>query len=214
MRLLPGRANTQLLIEENRDGVPIFRTGDLVITPVSGKPLIVKARNGSLKPGTHLILGALDGDALSALEDSDTLTLSYRREAFQLTGVNLKGALAAAQTCEDDLLRDWGVDPAELRLIATPAKALYDPADWQTGGDYPTKELNAGRAGSVVIKLDLAATGGVASCTVVVSSGVEAFDKRSCAMAVKRAKFAPARLADGKPVPSLVFLNIRWNIET
>jgi TonB family protein len=214
MKLLPGRANSQLLIEEDRPGTPTFRTGDLIITPASGKALTVKARNGSVNAGSSLILGEVDSNHLSALAESDTLALSYRGKAFQLSGVNLKAALAAVRDCEDDLLRKWGFDPAEFQKIAIPPKSLHDPAEVYTGGDYPIRELNAGRVGSVVVKLDLSATGNVAACSAVVSSGIEAFDQRGCTIAMKRTRFAPAQLADGTAVPSIVFLQFRWNIES
>jgi TonB family protein len=214
MKLLPGRANSQLLIEENRPGTPVFRTGDLVIAPASGKPVTIKARNGSLAAGTRLILSEVGADHLSALAESDTLAFSYRDEAFGLSGVNLKAALAAVRGCEDDLLRSWGIDPAQFQKIATPPRSLHDPAEVYTGGDYPIRELNAGRVGAVVVKLDLSATGNAAGCSAVVSSGIEAFDQRGCMIAMKRTRFAPALLADGTAVPSIVFLQFRWNIES
>lgn len=213
VKILPGRANSQILIEENRPDRPVFRTGDLVIAPDSGGPLTVKARNGSLTAGTRLILSEVDGDQLAALAEANTLTFSYRGESFGLSGVNLKAALAAVEGCEDDLLRAWGIDPAEFQKIATPPKSLHDPAEVSTGGDYPARELNAGRAGSAVVKLDISASGKVTACSVVVSSGVEAFDQRSCTIAMKRTRFAPAQLADGQAVPSFVFQRFRWNIE-
>lgn len=213
MRLLPGRASSQLLIEENRPGTPVFRTGDLIITPESGKPLTVKARNGSLKAGTRLILSEVGGDDLSGLAEANTLALSYRGETFGLSGVNLKAALAAAQGCEDDLLRSWNIDPADFNKIATPPKSLHDPAELHTGGDYPIRELNAGRVGSTVTKLNLSATGKVIACSTIVSSGIESFDQKGCAIAMKRTKFAPALLADGTAVPSIVFQRFRWDIE-
>lgn len=214
MKLLPGRGSNQLVIEENRRGVSTFYNGDLTLTPTSGKPLTVKARNGSVTPGTSLILGDLDGEHLAALAESDTIAFRYRGETRRLSRVNLKAALTAVQGCEDDLLRTWGTDPAEFQKIATHPKALHNPDEVYTGGDYPIRELNTGRVGSVVVKLNLSATGNVVACSTVVSSGVEAFDTRSCLIATKRTKFSPALLVDGTAVPSIVFQRFRWDIES
>jgi TonB family protein len=66
-----------------------------------------------------------------------------------------------------------------------------------TAADYPTAALQAGDYGVVSIHLQVAADGRVSQCEVTESSGSAPLDQVTCNIALRRARFAPARDAAG-----------------
>lgn len=124
----------------------------------------------------------------------------------------MKAPLAAALTCEDDLIRSWGGDPVAFRKIAVRAKAAENPAKWVTNDDYPSESVAMGESGTVGVRLDIGADGKLLNCTVVSSSTFARLDQQTCALIRKRVRYEPARLADGTPVVSASFLRFRWQV--
>lgn len=213
MKLLPGRGNSVFMLEESWPGKSRVQTGELTITATpETTPISIQVTSGSVKAGAHIIYGSLSGEELAAIEKADAISFSYRGKVIQLTGVNLKVALAASIACEDDLLRIWGVDAPAFRRIAVRAKPRQSPARWLTNNDYPNESIRAGEQGSVDVRLDIGASGDLAACTVLRSSKFPRLDQRTCDMMRQRARYEPARLADGTPTASLAFLRFRWQV--
>jgi TonB family protein len=213
MRLLPGQGNTLFAIEERRAGKARVQTGDLTITPMPGAgPFTIQATSGSAKAGSYVLYGSLSEEELAAITKAGSVSFAYRGDVIQLTGMNLKVALAAAEPCENDLLRTWGIDPAAFRSIAVRAKPTASPANWVQSHDYPSAALIAGEQGTVGVRLDIDATGKLLTCTVMSSSKSAALDHRTCEMVRRRARYEPARSADNTAVASISFLRFRWQI--
>jgi periplasmic protein TonB len=78
--------------------------------------------------------------------------------------------------------------------------------------DYPGALIRAGAQGRVVLLIRIAASGAPSACEVDQSSGYPALDAHSCALAMQRARFEPARNERGKAVPSFVRAPINWQI--
>ncbi len=58
------------------------------------------------------------------------------------------------------------------------------------------------------------ATGRVSDCTVVRSSGFKALDAETCKVVQRKARFAPARDEQGRPVAGVLYGDIAWEPET
>ncbi|MCW4461667.1 energy transducer TonB [Sphingomonas sp. BT-65] len=211
--LMPGRDTNQIVIQRAHDGKERIREGDLVITTAPGSPPITaRATSGSVKAGSRLLHATIGREELLQIESAKSLMLAHRGQVIHLATNGMKTPLAAALTCEDDLLRTWGADPAEFRNIAIRAKATLSPAKWVTNDDYPDESVRMGESGSVGVRLDIAADGKLAACTVISSSTFKRLDEATCAMIRRRARYEPARLTDGKAVASAAFLRFRWQV--
>jgi len=68
--------------------------------------------------------------------------------------------------------------------------------------DYPEDALRAGSYGRVSLHLQITAEGRVSACAVTETSGSRSLDIVSCFAARHRARFQPARDAQGHPVPA------------
>ena len=70
--------------------------------------------------------------------------------------------------------------------------------------DYPRAARRAGIGGRVVVRIDVGANGRVSRCSIVQSSGSADLDETSCRLIQRRYRYAPARDAQGRPVPDSV----------
>lgn len=79
--------------------------------------------------------------------------------------------------------------------------------------DYPVRELAQGVEGVVRASLVVGTDGRVAECRIASSSGSEALDARTCEIFRARARFEPARDADGNPLrASVAAPPVAWTI--
>ena len=118
-------------------------------------------------------------------------------------------AMAALTSCQTDLLKFWGVDPALVDPDRAP-KVRGNLARFFGPDEYPKQALHAGVYGRVVAALQVDATGAVGACRVVASAGAVLNDA-TCANA-RRITFDPVRDVAGKPVPSIYMLAVRWTL--
>jgi protein TonB len=80
--------------------------------------------------------------------------------------------------------------------------------------DYPADAQQNGEEGSVRARLTVDARGRVAKCTIIRSSGHVSLDKATCDVLRDRARFSPARDANGKAVSdSFVTPLVVWRLE-
>jgi TonB family protein len=105
----------------------------------------------------------------------------------------LLGALAALQTAP--------------RPVERPLLPLI------TREDYPGEALRHEWTGAVRVRLEVDETGGVARCTVILSSGHAILDAQTCTLVQARARFVPATDADGRATVGSVTLVVHWRIE-
>lgn len=83
---------------------------------------------------------------------------------------------------------------------------------WITADDYPTAALRQDIQGTVVISVMIGADGRVRSCLVTQSSGSKLLDDATCRLYAARARFTPARDADGNPTTAQRTDRYRWQI--
>jgi TonB family protein len=79
--------------------------------------------------------------------------------------------------------------------------------------DYPATAADRGEQGDVRVVIHVDDTGAVSSCEVRVSSGYPDLDTQTCTIIAQRAKFEPARDAQGRPVASEISKSISWRLE-
>lgn len=78
--------------------------------------------------------------------------------------------------------------------------------------DYPVEALRRGEQGTVGVRLDIDSAGRVSACTVTQSSASASLDEGTCALLQKRARFIPARDANGRPTTDSVTTKISWRL--
>ncbi|MFZ5749015.1 MAG: energy transducer TonB [Pseudomonadota bacterium] len=75
-----------------------------------------------------------------------------------------------------------------------------DPDGWFGPADYPPEAASGEQHGYVTVQFDIGADGRPSNCIVTHATGYPALDKVGCRIIGKRARFAPAKDASGKPV--------------
>lgn len=91
-----------------------------------------------------------------------------------------------------------------------PVRARADLASIIRPSDYETVAMVRGEEGEVRFTLSVAADGGVTGCRVTASSGSPRLDEATCAIVMRRVRYAPARNASGEAVPDEVSERVRW----
>jgi TonB family protein len=76
--------------------------------------------------------------------------------------------------------------------------------------DYPREARRQRAEGRVDFEVETTAEGRVSTCRVVYSSGHALLDERTCAIMRERARIAPRRDAEGRPVPARVQTAYNW----
>jgi len=94
---------------------------------------------------------------------------------------------------------------------STPAKECGS-GNWFVDGDYPESAVRRGKQGVVRIKATVRTDGTLSDCKVVESSGDEALDSTTCDLAVRRARFTPARDAESNPIEASYSLKMTWTL--
>jgi len=84
--------------------------------------------------------------------------------------------------------------------------------NWITTDDYPSGAIRQNIEGLVVISVMIGTDGRVRSCLVTQSSGSKLLDDATCRFYTLRARFTPARDADGNPIQAQRTDRYRWQI--
>lgn len=126
---------------------------------------------------------------------------NHRNKPVVLETGSLGEAMRMFDKCSRDLLKDWGVDPDLEDKIIRPVWSS-NPNLWFSSTDYPADMAARGEESQVTIRVLVDATGKVTKCTSISHFKEPEFNKITCAIVMKRVRFAPAELADGTKVPS------------
>jgi TonB family protein len=140
-------------------------------------------------------------------------SLSLRKKGVEILSVPVPAAaaaVAAASKCEDDMLRQWGVDPVLWHSLKERPNPIHVES-WLSYTDYPDSALRSLTTGVTVARVDVGADGKATDCTVVVGSGSADLDRATCGGAL-RGRFSPARTAEGKAVSAMTIFNVVWRI--
>ncbi|WP_448664851.1 energy transducer TonB [Sphingomonas sp. CJ20] len=93
-----------------------------------------------------------------------------------------------------------------------PLQPAESPGAWVTNDDYPAGAIRAGQQGVVGFRLSIGTDGRPKGCEVTTTSGVPLLDAQSCRLLVARARFQPARDAQGRAIPATYSSRFRWEL--
>lgn len=151
------------------------------------------------------------GDVLNTMPGATTLAVTMGDATTRFALRSAGAAIKALNTCQDELVRRWGLDPAILHAESSHATlAGNEPARWFGPESYPEGALKIGAQGRTVAVLVVDVTGKATSCRVVESAGNGELDGTTCHIAMRRAAFTPARDAGGRSIASWYILPVRW----
>jgi TonB family protein len=141
------------------------------------------------------------------------IEIAARRERPVILETGPMGdAVKAFDKCSRDSLRDWGIDPdVEDRIVRPPWP--IGVRNWFSSNDYPPAMRRTGDEADIKLRLLVDAAGNPTRCTVVSRFKEKSFDKVVCDVVMRRARFAPAELADGTRVPSYYYNHIVFRME-
>lgn len=101
---------------------------------------------------------------------------------------------------------------AQLSLPLALGVPYSDVRSVFSADDYPAYLQQAGQSGTVYTRTTIRPDASIQSCTIERSSGDPKLDAYTCAIIVKRAKFAPAKWTDGSPVYGVIRVPVSWVI--
>ena len=87
------------------------------------------------------------------------------------------------------------------------------PPNWFKADDYPMQFVEAGVSAEIKFRITVRPDGGLQGCAIEESGGNKDFDKYTCALTLSRAKFAPARSADGTPIIGVHRARVTWMMD-
>jgi hypothetical protein len=175
------------------DGQQYLRIENVMLTPFTPPP-----------PGTPPGPPPYDrtaeqtaGKTMTGLLVSTGVTKPVRIE----TG-RLDAPIAALQTCTDDLIKTWGLDPEKHKTMSAPARLNPNPDGILPQGTIPFGDFAKFAGGGNQVRLMLDAGGKPTSCTVFSPTLDGALNDRICQLVMEKASFTPAKDAAGQPMAS------------
>lgn len=98
----------------------------------------------------------------------------------------------------------------QMFLFLATASSLATQPNPNAMVDYPETAVKEGRHGSTVIAFDVLASGKVANCKILRSSGSADLDAASCNLISDRARYEPAVDSAGSPKTVSTGITIHW----
>jgi TonB family protein len=95
---------------------------------------------------------------------------------------------------------------------STAARATANLASLFSDKDYPAEALRNEEEGIVAFRLAVGADGKPTQCSITATSGSASLDDATCRILMERARFTPARDAQGKPTTDEVSGRINWKM--
>lgn len=155
--------------------------------------------------------------SMRALEDSTTarvtgveITEPGGRRTILQTGPLAK-ANAMMRECAREQMVAWGLDPAIQDKIVRSAVSKAPLARYFASSDYPTRAIFQGQQSIITARLVVGADGKVTRCTSLTRFRAPDFAEVVCRN-LARARFEPAQLADGTPVPDFTVARVRFEL--
>jgi hypothetical protein len=131
------------------------------------------------------------------------------RDVFVLEVGPMNAPMDAMRSCIDELLTHWGIDAEAHHSISRRAAPKGFPGSWLNPSDYPSSMIRQGRSAAVHFRLMVDENGAPTDCVVQTPTGTE-FDKHTCNLLKKRAKFTPALNREGQPIRSYFVSSVTW----
>ncbi|WP_109806462.1 energy transducer TonB [Sphingosinithalassobacter portus] len=143
----------------------------------------------------------------------DHIVMSGRHwGAIQLQTGPLDKPMAALRQCVSHLVEKWGYDPEVITGLSRQARKAPGSRDWLLYTDYPDSARMRGQNGSILVRLDVDATGKVTGCKLLENAGLPQFGEITCRRIEERAVIEPALDANGNPVPDFIIQRVNWQM--
>lgn len=149
---------------------------------------------------------------LALARQAQFVELRQGNRTVRLVTGALDEAFAALNQCTLYLLRDWGLDPARLQTAQSGPRWINEDAlVRRIVADYPRDALMQGEQGIMRMRVIVGADGTVESCTIISATKTDRLQSPACDV-MARARFEPARDANGTPFRSLYATSITYRM--
>lgn len=227
----PGGEMDLSLVGKRFGRSPLSRTGlTATFGPGLPKAQLHDALLGTLGPDKTTIIMAGPRDLLNRTrkrtsdDPSDELrTVTPEQEAaitevrfttstmrLTLKTGSMGAPLGAMRTCMTNLVKEWGLDPAQQEALSARAVATTKPGMWLKPEDYPSGPLFMGASAAIRFRMMVGADGVPTHCFIQQATNSPEFTKLTCDLLMKRVRFTPALDREGKPVASYYTNSVRW----
>lgn len=196
-----------LILPPSADRTKRRGKGTVVLHP-SGRRFPMQYASGPVSENRRGINVDIDNagirDQMAAVTE---LSIEGDKRAVTLQMAGFASVARALKTCEDDLLRSWGADPAAMTVLAPNAPV----ATWFSRDSYPRAALQARETGHVIAMVTVNARGLPLACRTVATSGSATLDAGTCAIIRSRARYPHA--ASGAQGARYAVASVRWSLE-
>jgi hypothetical protein len=153
-------------------------------------------------------------DPTTAQEAAVTeMSIVFERRRITLLTGSMAEPLKAKRACTDDLVRRWGIDPAQAATLRSAATPLTNPRRWLQAKDFPINVMSKGASADVHLRLMIDASGNPSECHVQRATNAPELTQLVCQLMMKRARFKPAIDSTGKPVATYFIRSSVWLVE-
>jgi TonB family protein len=135
-----------------------------------------------------------------------------RGVSFDLTRADVESGRDMLRNCEAQIVSEWGIDAAQLAVIATPPEAIEQSTDPLPFGGHSFQDVSGGAVQTVIVLNDIGKDGRVRDCKVVESSRNPGLDAATCRIFVDKVRYRPARNSANRPVHSWITAIIDWTL--
>jgi TonB family protein len=208
MFVIPGGDGTQIMLVPEGGPVPSGRISSLLIMPQQ-TAFDVNWRTEQRGGRTVVVLYGPPYGFSEALVGATELQLRRGDEIlFRISLPDARAAVAEHRRCTAEVAREWGIDEAALAALSQrPATTNRLGLDSR---DYPPAALRMAIEGRVLVRIAVSAQGRATDCAPVATSGSPVIDATTCRVALMRARFRPARDAEGRAVAARAVFAVNW----
>jgi len=145
-----------------------------------------------------------------ALRDAPSVEIKGEGQDYAFALSDTASLMKALDTCLADLRDHYNVSAPGVPIPRLQRGAVGNLTRLFSAQDYPGVAVTRRMEGTTGLELLIDENGSVADCSVTATSGYAIIDAQSCAVIMKRAKFAPAIDLQGKPTRSTYSQRISW----
>lgn len=174
----------------------------VVLSP-SGSSFEAAAQSAPVPSSQHRFMRVLEigREFFESFSGSNRLMIEGDgRELLSLDLAQTTQAARALRTCQEQLIRGWGIDTVAAASVTRRPIPLGQTALFMRSVD-PITGPDASQSSFLVIRYTVAINGRITNCEVVRESGGTGHGPAVCSRARQDARFEPAIGADNQPVP-------------
>jgi TonB family protein len=160
----------------------------------------------------HGVSGLIEQPVFDALVGAATVRMGDGTTPDTLFTLSPASTSRAHDLLRRCVLERGQADPGSGKPAATHAAPLEPAAPLLTAQDYPADAARQEATGTAIARVTVSAQGKVSGCDVTRTSGYESLDIRTCYLLALRARFTPAKDADGAPTQDIISRAIEWRL--